>query len=129
MTWIVASNFIIPDLLSLVQLIVLFLGPTFNVGIYIFGLTFINPCMEIISVLFATVWAASNHWQSAHDSPPPTFSLGLSTYFGDAPPTSSRGSRIIRTPTPNAMIHSIALEPEVVEKASTADLSAIGAAV
>lgn len=83
--WIVASNFIVPDLLSLAQLIVIFLGPRYNVDIYVFSLFFVNPCVEIISVLFATVWAARNHWQADEDSPPPTFSLGLGSNILNAP--------------------------------------------
>jgi hypothetical protein len=76
--WLSASNFVIPDLLSLTQLIVLFAGTSPTTGIYIFPLFFVNPCVEIMGVLLATVWAASNHWQTdRNESSAPTFSLGL----------------------------------------------------
>lgn len=103
--WIVASNFIVPDLLSLAQLIVLFSRPRYNVAIYMFSLYFINSCIEVIGVLFATVWAAKNHWQT-EDSVPPTFSLGL----GSRNPEASTEGAMVETPSwgLSSAIHSIA---------------------
>ncbi|GJE96434.1 hypothetical protein PsYK624_126310 [Phanerochaete sordida] len=100
LTWIVSSNFVIPDFLSLIQLIGLFLPQTTNVEVYIVGIFFTNPCIEIISVLFATVWAASNHWRADSDAPPPSFSISLgsrSTECSSFP--DRRHSRIVRSPT------------------------------
>lgn len=86
--WLVASNFIIPDFLSLSQFIIMELGPRFNLDIYMFVLFLISPCIEIISLLFATVWAAGNHWQPHEQSKPPTFSLGLGS---DSDPSHASG--------------------------------------
>ncbi|GJE96435.1 hypothetical protein PsYK624_126320 [Phanerochaete sordida] len=88
--WIAVSNFVIPDILSLVQLIVLFLHPDDGeVALYVFVIFFANPCVEIIGVLFATVWAASNHWQADHGSAVPTamptISIDLGSHVADAP--------------------------------------------
>ena len=82
--WLVASTFIIPDILSLVQIIIIALGKRSNIDLYMFVLFFINPCIEIIGMLFSTAWAAKNHWR-AHDvhSQMPTISLHLTVGESD----------------------------------------------
>lgn len=121
--WIVACNFIIPDILSLVQLVVLFHDP--NAAIYVFDIFFANPCVEIISVLFATVWAASNHWQ-ADQSAPPTFSLSLhGARMADAASDQSqtRHPRLMHSPSAPLMAAPKVLVEKEVHKDSTTTLS------
>ena len=59
--WIAVSNFVIPVLLSIVQLIVIWTSDDiFNVS----PITIVNQYIEIIGVLLATVWAAGTRWQN-----------------------------------------------------------------
>ncbi|KIL62109.1 hypothetical protein M378DRAFT_81661 [Amanita muscaria Koide BX008] len=63
--WIALSNFVIPVILSIVELIVIWLSTDiFNV-VPIF---LVNLYVEIIGVLLATVWAAGTTWQDNHKS-------------------------------------------------------------
>lgn len=57
--WIATSNFVIPVLLSITQVILLTRDKDFLKGIIILV---INDYVGIIGVLFATVWVSSNHW-------------------------------------------------------------------
>ncbi|EKM55046.1 uncharacterized protein PHACADRAFT_173110 [Phanerochaete carnosa HHB-10118-sp] len=74
---------------SLVVLIGLFLSESVDVEITLI-LFFVNPCMAIIGVLFATVWAANSHWQADTESPPPSFSLNLGSRLRETSQTSDR---------------------------------------
>jgi hypothetical protein len=58
--WIAVSNFVIPVMLSIVQLIVIWTSDDiFNVS----PICIVNQYIEIIGVLLATVWAAGTKWQ------------------------------------------------------------------
>lgn len=57
--WIATSNFVIPVMLNLVQLIYVFRDPEFLHGTYIF---FVNNYVQIIGVLLATVWSSGTQW-------------------------------------------------------------------
>ena len=58
--WIAASNFVIPVMLSIAQLVVIWISKDiFDVS----PISIVNFYVEIIGVLLATVWAAGAKWQ------------------------------------------------------------------
>ncbi|KAL1937372.1 hypothetical protein VTO73DRAFT_13778 [Trametes versicolor] len=57
--WIAVSNFVVPVLLNLVQLIYVFRDPDFLHGTYIF---LVNNYVQIIGVLLATIWSSGTQW-------------------------------------------------------------------
>ena len=91
--WLVASTFIIPDLLSLAQIIIIARGERSKTDAYTFVLFFVNPCVEIIGMLFSTVWAAKNHWQvDSRRAQPQTISLRLVESDADGHARGSAGA-------------------------------------
>lgn len=61
--YIAASNFVFPVMLSLAQLIFIYAKPDYYVGIYMTTLFFLNGVVQVLCLLLATVWVASNHSQ------------------------------------------------------------------
>ncbi|KAI0365827.1 hypothetical protein BV20DRAFT_953407 [Pilatotrama ljubarskyi] len=57
--WIAASNFVLPVLLNLAQLIFTFRDSSFLHGTYIF---LVNTYVQIIGVLLATIWSTGTQW-------------------------------------------------------------------
>ncbi|KAI0351191.1 hypothetical protein OH77DRAFT_1429988 [Trametes cingulata] len=57
--WIAVSNFVIPVLLNLAQLIFSFRDSSFLHGTYIF---LVNNFVQIIGVLLATIWSTGTQW-------------------------------------------------------------------
>ncbi len=66
--WIATSNFVIPVMLNLTQLIYVFRDLEFLHGTYIF---LVNNYVQIIGVLLATVWSSGTQWsqQAASQEP------------------------------------------------------------
>ncbi|OJT12738.1 hypothetical protein TRAPUB_10715 [Trametes pubescens] len=66
--WIATSNFMIPVMLNLTQLIYVFRDPEFLHGTYIF---LVNNYVQIVGVLLATVWSSGTQWsqQAASQEP------------------------------------------------------------
>ncbi|KAK2467344.1 hypothetical protein APHAL10511_000579 [Amanita phalloides] len=61
--WISLSNFVIPVMLSIAQLVVVWKSPNiFNVV----PICIVNVYVQIIGVLLATVWASGTRWQGEH---------------------------------------------------------------
>ena len=58
--WIAVSNFVIPVVLSIAQLVVLWVSQ--NIFI-VAPIMIVNIYVEIIGVLLATVWAVGSQWQ------------------------------------------------------------------
>lgn len=69
--WIAVSNFLFPVLFSLIQIMFLFRDDGYITGTSIY---LVNSYVEIIGVLFATVWVAGTHW-TIHDSKNPDPSI------------------------------------------------------
>ncbi|KAI0751545.1 hypothetical protein C8Q80DRAFT_1098839, partial [Daedaleopsis nitida] len=57
--WIATTNFVFPVILNVVQLVVVFRDRNFTHGTYILS---INIYVEIIGVLFATLWCSESYW-------------------------------------------------------------------
>lgn len=57
--WVAATNFVVPCLFSLVQIIVVF----HEVDVLIVNdIVLVNTSIAVIGVVFATVWAGTSHW-------------------------------------------------------------------
>lgn len=82
--WIATSNFVFPTLLSIIQLIYLFTNHSFLTGSYLY---IVNGYVEIIGVLFATVWVSGSQARAEG----PSHSYGGSTAV--------RGGSSVRLPT------------------------------
>jgi hypothetical protein len=61
--WIAVSNFVIPVILSIAELVVVW---TSNDIFYVTPICVVNLYTEIIGVLLATVWTAGTKWQDNH---------------------------------------------------------------
>lgn len=59
--WVAATNFVVPVLFSLAQIIVVYRGVDVLV---VNDLVLVNTSVAVIGVVFATVWAGSAHWAS-----------------------------------------------------------------
>lgn len=60
--WIAVSNFVLPVIFNIAQLVLIFRDNSFVHGTYVL---LVNIYVEIISVLLATLWCSSSHWQAA----------------------------------------------------------------
>ncbi|GJE96288.1 hypothetical protein PsYK624_124820 [Phanerochaete sordida] len=60
--WVAATNFVVPVLFSLAQIIVVYRGVDVLV---VNDIVLVNTSVAVIGVVFATVWAGTAHW--AHD--------------------------------------------------------------
>ncbi|KAK0230493.1 hypothetical protein IW262DRAFT_1291603 [Armillaria fumosa] len=60
--WIAVTNFVVPTLFSVAQIIVVYRGVTY---VAINDIVLANTSTAVILVVFATVWAGSSHWQRA----------------------------------------------------------------
>ena len=61
--WVAATNFVVPVLFSLVQIIVVYR----DVNVLIVNdIVLINTSIAVIGVVFATVWAGTTHWAQNH---------------------------------------------------------------
>src|SRR6266550_6969661 len=58
--WIAISNFVIPVMLSIAQLVVIWMSKDLMVLAIIFT---VNIYVEIIGVLMATIWVAGSQWR------------------------------------------------------------------
>ncbi|KAI0661882.1 hypothetical protein C8Q70DRAFT_684445 [Cubamyces menziesii] len=59
--WVAATNFVVPVLFSLAQIIVVYRG----VDVLIVNdIVLVNTSVAVIGVVFATVWAGTEHWAS-----------------------------------------------------------------
>lgn len=61
--WVAATNFVVPVLFSLAQIIVVFRGVDVLV---INDIVLVNTSIAVIGVVFATVWADTAHWTQEH---------------------------------------------------------------
>ncbi|KAI0640904.1 hypothetical protein C8Q79DRAFT_1003985 [Trametes meyenii] len=57
--WIAVSNFVLPVLLNLAQLIFVFRDSSFLHGTYVF---LVNTYVQILGVLLATIWSTGTQW-------------------------------------------------------------------
>ena len=60
--WIAASNFVIPVIFNIAQLVLIFHDESFVHGTYVL---LVNIYVEIVSVLLATLWCSSSLWENA----------------------------------------------------------------
>ncbi len=63
--WIAVSNFVIPVMLSITQLIMMWISK--NVMI-VAPICMVNVYVEIIGVLLATIWANGSQWRDENSS-------------------------------------------------------------
>lgn len=57
--WVAATNFVVPVLFSLVQIIVVYR----DVNVFVVNdIVLVNTSIAVIGVVFATVWAGTTHW-------------------------------------------------------------------
>ncbi|PBL02843.1 hypothetical protein ARMGADRAFT_981710 [Armillaria gallica] len=60
--WIAVTNFVVPTLFSVAQIIIVYRGVTY---VAINDVVLANTSTAVILVVFATVWAGSSHWKRA----------------------------------------------------------------
>jgi len=75
--WIAISNFVIPVMLSIAQLVVVWMSKDFAVLAMIFT---VNVYVEIIGVLMATIWVVGSRWREKDSSDAPvltTVTVGM----------------------------------------------------
>ncbi|KAK0243059.1 hypothetical protein EDD85DRAFT_762218 [Armillaria nabsnona] len=60
--WIAVTNFVVPTLFSVAQIIIVYRGVTY---VAINDIVLANTSTAVILVVFATVWTGSSHWQRA----------------------------------------------------------------
>ena len=100
--WIAASNFVIPVIFNIAQLVLIFHDESFVHGTYVL---LVNIYVEIVSVLLATLWCSSSLWENA------TFSAvreaPSSFEGGEHRPVESLGE--VKFASPNECLHLICL--------------------
>ncbi|KAH9885760.1 hypothetical protein C8Q73DRAFT_669351 [Cubamyces lactineus] len=61
LVWVAATNFVVPVLFSLAQIVVVYRG----IDVLIVNdIVLVNTSVAVIGVVFATVWAGTEHWAS-----------------------------------------------------------------
>ena len=68
---IALSNFIIPTIMSIVQLAFIFRFGAANATTSMNDMSFVNVMVSVFGVVFATVWAGKEHQREANVSPNP----------------------------------------------------------
>lgn len=79
--WIASSNFVLPVILSLIQLGLVFSRLNTVAASYLPLLYILNGDLEVIGVIVATIWAASHHDRGGyHSDQPPAVDGSRSRY-------------------------------------------------
>lgn len=104
--WIAISNFVLPCILSLVQLVLIFRDSNFLVSTYV---NLVNNYVDIIGVIFATVWSTGSNWATekglvshhtpSSDNSDSSASSNLHLPYSDPrhPPLRMRGPSLIQS--------------------------------